>query len=71
MIFYYMYSILEILRFKICIKNCVKSKWEEQKETKGIIISLRLSLLTRPLNGVSQTGFWSASFSIESVSGNV
>ena len=33
-IFYYVY--LEILRFKICIENCAKSKWEEQKETEGI-----------------------------------
>ena len=35
-IFYYVY--LEILGFKIYIENCVKSKWKEQKETKGLYI---------------------------------
>ena len=28
---------LEILNFKIYIKNCAKNKWEEQKETEEII----------------------------------
>ena len=31
---------LEILRFKIYIKNCAKNKWKEQKEVEGIFILL-------------------------------
>ena len=34
-IFYYVF--LEILRFKICIENCGKSKWEEQKEIDKVL----------------------------------